>query len=708
MAARQHVEARSLSTLNSLAANPPQYPHSADVKESLILYISRVPGSRDIILSPFRPQRKNVTIEDINNALYLIHLDLPTDELLVENTRPNETSTSASPRTSGESARSVIPRKPLPPSARVELPTPRQPSTNVPAIHNKNNVPNNTGPVPTRSPSVRRTGSVRRPQGLGSERVERAAPAQEPVAGNDGYTPNPMFQPSLVSEQPPRQTPQLPPPAENLAAMRRPFGPRPQTSLTIPEEPAVSPGTTPTSNRPISPSDQTRYTPTSNVPRPGDGVLSPPTVTRARASSNSKLAATIPFTLTLIRRDPSTNLQWNVGKISSFETNIPTPESAHPDLGELHDASTPEPPPPIATQLIDIHLETSGYAKYKGMLSRANIEALRPTSPQSFARTLQGLGTSSGSTSGNGNQVDRRSSGSPQKQIMGVTHMEMEEGFHRQVVMAYTKSWTSGLKGAFRRHSRSASTASATAGDRPGHNRDGSSSTIGSADLSPNEHQKPQSPPPNHNRQDSMGGGQLITQPGPNLRPKGYVFLSPWLGRCEFRTGSTGRSLKCRHILDEHTGGINQLSQIDPAKLAQSVRDAPTIGQSRGDSFSSAITGAKPVSELRFNLPSEPRSPGAGGGGAENYPPGHNAGSKRHFRFSKFLGLEPPSSEDEYFDDEDFFDSNALGREDAGGGSRGKRAKLGKLIIHDEGLKMLDLVVAANMGVWWNTWEKRF
>lgn len=699
MAARPHVEARSLSTLNSLAANPPQYPHSADVKESLILYISRVPGSRDVILSPFRPQRKNVTVEDINNALYLIHLDLPTDELLVENTRPNETSTATSPRTSGESARSVIPRKPLPPSARVEIPTPRQPSANVPLTQSENNAPKNTGPLPTRSPSVRRMGSVRRPRALGSERAERAVAAQAPVAGNDGYRPNPMFQPSPGPEPPSRPAPQ---PAENLAAMRRPFGPRPQTALTIPEEPAISPGSAPTSNRPITPTDQTLYTATSNVSRPGDGILSPSVSNRARAPSNSKLAATVPFTLTLIRRDPSTNLQWNVGKISSFETNIPTPESAHPDLGD--DASTAEQPPPIATQLIDIHLETSGYAKYRGMPSRANIEALRPTSPQSFARTLQGL-SSSGSASGLESLGGRGSTGSPQKQIMGVAHHEVEEGFHRQVVMAYTKSWTSGIKGAFKRHSRSASTASATAGDIPGHTRHGSSSTIGSADLSPNEHQhNPQSPPSNHNRQDSLGGGQLITQPGPNLRPKGYVFLSPWLGRCEFRTGSTGRSLKCRHILDENTGGFNQLSQIDPAKLAQSVRDAPTIGQSRGDSLTSAITGAKPVSELRFNLPSEPRSPGTGGG--ENGTPGQATGSKRH-RFSKFLGLEPPSSEEEYFDDEDPMDL-ALGREDAGGGSRGKRAKLGKLIIHDEGLKMLDLVVAANMGVWWNTWEKRF
>ena len=59
-----------------------------------------------------------------------------------------------------------------------------------------------------------------------------------------------------------------------------------------------------------------------------------------------------------------------------------------------------------------------------------------------------------------------------------------------------------------------------------------------------------------------------------------------------------------------------------------------------------------------------------------------------------------PSEEDERLD-------LTIGREKAGGGNRGKRAKLGKLIIHDEGFKMLDLVVAANMGVWWSVFDQR-
>ena len=49
----------------------------------------------------------------------------------------------------------------------------------------------------------------------------------------------------------------------------------------------------------------------------------------------------------------------------------------------------------------------------------------------------------------------------------------------------------------------------------------------------------------------------------------------------------------------------------------------------------------------------------------------------------------------------------SLGREKAGGGRAGGRAKLGKLIVFGEGIKMLDLVVAGNMGVWWEGWGER-
>ena len=47
-----------------------------------------------------------------------------------------------------------------------------------------------------------------------------------------------------------------------------------------------------------------------------------------------------------------------------------------------------------------------------------------------------------------------------------------------------------------------------------------------------------------------------------------------------------------------------------------------------------------------------------------------------------------------------------LGQEYAGGGFGGKESKLGKLIIEDEGLKMVDLLVAANMALWWRAYDK--
>lgn len=60
----------------------------------------------------------------------------------------------------------------------------------------------------------------------------------------------------------------------------------------------------------------------------------------------------------------------------------------------------------------------------------------------------------------------------------------------------------------------------------------------------------------------------------------------------------------------------------------------------------------------------------------------------------------PAQAQTQVHDDPDRLDFT-LARERAGGGMRGKSAKLGKLVVEDEGIKMLDLVVAACMGVWW-------
>ncbi|KAK1811604.1 hypothetical protein LTR12_014043 [Friedmanniomyces endolithicus] len=152
------------------------------------------------------------------------------------------------------------------------------------------------------------------------------------------------------------------------------------------------------------------------------------------------------------------------------------------------------------------------------------------------------------------------------------------------------------------------------------------------------------------------------TTPPADKRNKSYTFTSPWSGRCEFATSATGSSLKCRHTL--------------------------------------ARQGAVEVSELRFNLPNS----------AKNIPT--PVAEKRASYFSRharnltggedYEGGGTPS----FLLDEDGRVDLTLGQEKAGGGFGGKQAKLGKLVIEAEGLKMLDLLVAANVGLWWRAYER--
>ena len=158
-----------------------------------------------------------------------------------------------------------------------------------------------------------------------------------------------------------------------------------------------------------------------------------------------------------------------------------------------------------------------------------------------------------------------------------------------------------------------------------------------------------------------------FTQEPAHSSNKGHSFESPWNGICEFHTGIAGRSLKCTHT---------------PASSRQSNQ--------------SPIS----VSELRFNLPSSSAL-----GFPRNQP---SANSSRHSKHSSVFSLhsrghstsETPFSS-QYgakIELEERMDLS-LSRERAGGGFGGKYAKLGKLIVEDEGLKMLDLVVATNIAL---------
>ncbi|KAL5120952.1 hypothetical protein ACEQ8H_001140 [Pleosporales sp. CAS-2024a] len=150
---------------------------------------------------------------------------------------------------------------------------------------------------------------------------------------------------------------------------------------------------------------------------------------------------------------------------------------------------------------------------------------------------------------------------------------------------------------------------------------------------------------------------------------RGYVFMSPWNGRCEFTTGAGGGSLKCRHIVPGPPG---------------------------------ALPVAMSVSELRFNLPSSsmPTTPK----GEESSKRSSFFHRGRHSRNNSSLSVNPEEIEDtrRSMDRLDL----SLGQELAGGGFGGKQAKLGKIILDDEGLKMIDLLVAANLALWWRAYEK--
>ena len=161
---------------------------------------------------------------------------------------------------------------------------------------------------------------------------------------------------------------------------------------------------------------------------------------------------------------------------------------------------------------------------------------------------------------------------------------------------------------------------------------------------------------------------------------RAYSFLSPWKGVCEFSTGIAGRSLKCRHTLRSTSLSSTTVSELrfnlpssSVLKLSASKRPAmPAQSQSIKHSFLS--------SSLQHNL-------------------SFNGGSNHLTNVGQCDQEHTDSDLDEPMD-------LSLGQERAGGGLRGRQAKLGKLIIEDEGLEMLDLLVAANMAIWWGVYGR--
>ena len=185
---------------------------------------------------------------------------------------------------------------------------------------------------------------------------------------------------------------------------------------------------------------------------------------------------------------------------------------------------------------------------------------------------------------------------------------------------------------------------------------------------------------------DSTNSNHRFSNGLPELKSgskKGYILRSPWDGLCEFTTGVAGRTFKCKHTY----------ASSDP-------RFGPGMHTAQ-------------VSELRFNLPS---SKTLGSLASKSVDPGTPRDVKRSSLFMhRHRGSSSSSMEPKNVNGAGYFGPKieleerldlSLGQEHAGGGFGGKQAKLGKLIIENEGLQMLDLIVAANMALWWRVYER--
>lgn len=555
-----------------------------------------------------------MTAQDVANCLYYVHLQMPADEPTRDSWRSSEDG-GASPLT--------IPRKLLPEGARPltpeSLPNGFQQQGEEPV---QASAPPSVPPKDVKSPQ---SGSPdqRLPSFGGREQAHGATPGQKEEIMERTAAGLHMGMPARkpLGSQSNRASMTASTESSNDATEIKRFDTQSSRerkfSSTRPLNTSLPPSAPYISNAQPSPVS----------PLPMENLQSRSPSPRQRSASSSQTSGT-PFTLTLIRRNPSSGHQCNVGQVSSRQVQGDGVEQGSQLLGTspLKLSSFPA---------IDISLETSGYAKFRGLPFRkshllesgpeAAFAAFATADAEDQSQTRHGIGV-----------------------------------FSRRVAMAYTQSLTTvitnGVKDVFQRI------------EQAGRARMGRHRTDSVASAASNTSET------------TRDGVDTVITAGPppqGMRPKGYTFVSPWDGKCEFVTSVTGRSLYCHHTPYESLFG-------DKSNPLMPDLDTQTL------------------SELKFNLPSTELL-------AE-----HAKNSKEQLRkanFSKLLrpvGIGADGASDDATDSVSSPFHGNLGSERAGGGTSGRRAKMGKLIIYDDGLKMLDLVVAANVGQWWAVWEKNF
>lgn len=239
-----------------------------------------------------------------------------------------------------------------------------------------------------------------------------------------------------------------------------------------------------------------------------------------------------------------------------------------------------------------------------------------------------------------------------------------------------------------------------------------------------------------HQRTNSSDSVGKMDPTKPALEKNVLAFDSPWHGICTFVNAIDGSSLKIKHTINSNSSaaesvtanvgelrfnlGWSLLSNIresdrrrrepEPDKLPvpellktkkenlrkslQQLKNRSRESFQRSKSSNDSTDVLKDLSNIQtptVNYLNDHTH-------AQTTAPATDTQQGRHSDPNPLSALQPMPPDPA---DEANRLSLRLGREKAGGGFRGHSAKLGKLIIEDEGLKMCDLVVGAAMGVWW-------
>ncbi|EEQ30505.1 hypothetical protein McanMca71_000789 [Microsporum canis] len=348
------VEARSLGSIVNLASNPPAYPRNPTQKplEPLVLYIVRVPGSKDVFLSPLKPPTKSsLSPESLNASLYFLHVAGPRDEEILESIAQERHTQQQVKKPIRQTSKFAILNR-----------TRRKPVPGVDAYNAQDEVP---PPLPPRPQQI--TGQDAgttfegEPEDLASGSI---TPVREhsPVLGPPGlWEPQPPILPPRPLPGPPitlddsrrwssqisSSIPVVEPPPQDWQTQASGTVVRASWDGGERERPLFQPES---ATRPQSHRGFLQYLPDNEGPKP-------PLPLRPKKSHERPQDAVPapPFHLTLIRRDPTHSSQWNVGTIDNIGSS---------------------PAEGTADGSIKVEITTPGYQKFAIDTSRMSFESL--------------------------------------------------------------------------------------------------------------------------------------------------------------------------------------------------------------------------------------------------------------------------------------------------------------------------------------------